>query len=98
MPAVRRDIALVIGVEVPVERVLEVLRAAAPEQVREIALFDVYHGKGIDPDKKSLAFRISMQDTRRTLEDAEVDSAIDSLVRQAEAQLGARLRGTGGVT
>ena len=96
MPAVRRDIALVIGVEVPVERVLEVLRAAAPEQVREIALFDVYHGKGIDPDKKSLAFRISMQDTHRTLEDAEVDSAIDSLVRQAEAQLGARLRGTGG--
>ena len=96
MPAVRRDLAIVIAVEVPVERVLEVLRAAAPAVVREISLFDVYHGKGIDPDKKSLAFRVSMQDTQRTLEDAEVEAAIAVLVKQAETVLGGRLRGTGG--
>ena len=96
MQAVRRDLALVVGVDTPVDRVLEVLRAAAPEQVREIALFDVYHGKGIEPDKKSLAFRVSMQDTRRTLEDAEIDAAIDALVKQVESRLGARLRGPGG--
>lgn len=96
MPAVRRDLAIVISVEVPVERVLEVLREVAPAVVREISLFDVYHGKGIDPDKKSLAFRVSMQDTQRTLEDAEVEAAIAVLVKQAETVLGGRLRGTGG--
>ena len=96
MPAVRRDLALVIAVDVPVERVLEVLREVAPAVVREISLFDVYHGKGIDPDKKSLAFRVSMQDTQRTLEDAEVEAAIAVLVKQAETVLGGRLRGTGG--
>ncbi|MGD9871335.1 MAG: phenylalanine--tRNA ligase subunit beta [Thauera sp.] len=96
MPSVRRDLALVVDVGLPVERVLEVLRAAAPEQTREIALFDLYHGKGIDPDKKSLAFRVSMQDTRRTLEDAEIDAAIEVLVSAAENTLGARLRGSGG--
>jgi phenylalanyl-tRNA synthetase beta chain len=95
MPAVRRDLALVIAADVPVERVLEVLRAAAPAVVREISLFDVYHGKGIDPDKKSLAFRVSMQDTQRTLEDAEVEAAMAVLVEQAETVLGGRLRGTG---
>ncbi len=52
------------------------LREAAPALVREIALFDLYQGKGIDPEKKSLAFKVSMQDTQRTLEDAEVDAAI----------------------
>ena len=95
MPAVRRDLALVLAAEVPVDRVLEVLRAAAPAVVREINLFDVYQGKGVDPDKRSLAFRVVMQDTQRTLEDAEVDAAIAVLVRQAEAVLGGRLRGAG---
>jgi phenylalanyl-tRNA synthetase beta chain len=95
MPAVTRDLALVLGVEVGADRVIEVLRELAPEVVREISLFDVYHGKGIDPDKKSLAFRVLMQDTQRTLEDAEVDAAVAVLVRHAEAVLGARLRGAG---
>ena len=96
MPAVFRDLALVVGLDVTVARVIETLRAVAPEVVKDIALFDVYHGKGIDPDKKSLAFRVSMQDTQRTLEDAEVEAAIAVLVKQAETVLGGRLRGTGG--
>ncbi|HAY10205.1 MAG TPA: phenylalanine--tRNA ligase subunit beta, partial [Thauera sp.] len=95
MPAVTRDLALVVGVEVNAGKVVEVLRAAAPAIVREIELFDVYHGKGIDPDKKSLAFRVSMQDTQRTLEEGEVEAVVTLLVRQAEAVLGARLRGAG---
>lgn len=95
MPAVFRDLALVVGLDVTVARVIETLRAVAPEVVKDIALFDVYHGKGIDPDKKSLAFRVLMQDTQRTLEDAEVDAAVAVLVQQAETVLGARLRGAG---
>ncbi|MDD3675341.1 phenylalanine--tRNA ligase subunit beta [Thauera propionica] len=95
MPAVFRDLALVVGLDVTVARVIETLRAVAPEVVKDIALFDVYHGKGIDPDKKSLAFRVLMQDTQRTLEDVEVDAAVAVLVQQAETALGARLRGAG---
>ncbi len=87
MPAVFRDLALVVGVDVTVARVIDALREVAPEVVKDIALFDVYHGKGIDPDKKSLAFRVLMQDTQRTLEDAEVDAAVAVLVQQAETAL-----------
>ncbi|THF65760.1 phenylalanine--tRNA ligase subunit beta [Pseudothauera nasutitermitis] len=92
-PAVIRDLALVVAQEVSAARVVEVLRTAAPAIVREIGLFDVYQGKGIEPEKKSLAFRVLMQDTQRTLEDAEVEQAVEALVRQAETTLGARLRG-----
>jgi phenylalanyl-tRNA synthetase beta chain len=95
MPAVTRDLALLVSQDVTAARALDCLREAAPAGVREINLFDVYHGKGIDPDKKSLAFRVLMQDTQRTLEDGEVDAAIAALVRQAEVVLGARLRGSG---
>jgi phenylalanyl-tRNA synthetase beta chain len=90
-----RDLALVLGLDVTAERVIDTLRQAAPSVVKEITLFDVYHGKGIDPDKKSLAFRVLMQDTQRTLEDAEVDAVVTGLVKQAETVLGARLRGSG---
>ncbi|NMG76745.1 phenylalanine--tRNA ligase subunit beta [Aromatoleum diolicum] len=92
-PAVTRDLALVVEQGLAVARVVEVLGEVAPAVVKGIELFDVYHGKGIDPGKKSLAFRVLMQDTQRTLEDAEVDAAIAVIIRHAEAVLGARLRG-----
>ncbi len=92
-PSVTRDMALVIDQKVPVSAVLDALNASAAPIVTAIELFDVYQGKGIDPDKKSLAFRVLMQDTQRTLEDAEVDAAVAALVQRAEADFEARLRG-----
>ncbi|MDR2015589.1 MAG: phenylalanine--tRNA ligase subunit beta [Azoarcus sp.] len=92
MPTVLRDLALLVPANVPAERVLNALREAAPATVREILLFDVYQGKGIESGCKSLAFRISMQDTQHTLEDAEVDQAISGLLRHVERTVGGRLR------
>ncbi|MDR0564560.1 MAG: phenylalanine--tRNA ligase subunit beta [Azoarcus sp.] len=92
MPTAQRDLALVVPVSVPAVQVLNALHEAAPAIVREIVLFDVYQGKGIEPGCKSLAFRISMQDTHRTLEDAEVDGAISGLLTHVERTVGGRLR------
>ena len=91
-PAVIRDLALVVPQTLPAQAVLDGLREQAPGIVREIALFDVYVGKGISDNEKSLAFRVVMQDTQKTLADAEVDAAIGALVDAACANLGARLR------
>jgi phenylalanyl-tRNA synthetase beta chain len=57
-----------------------------------VALFDVYHGKGLGESEKSLAFRIVMQDTQRTLEDAEVDAVIADLLTIARRDFNASLR------
>ncbi|MDR1462893.1 MAG: phenylalanine--tRNA ligase subunit beta [Azoarcus sp.] len=92
MPAVMRDLALVVPAAVSAGQTLNALREAAPEIVREIHLFDVYQGQGIEPEHKSLAFRIFMQDTRRTLEDAEVDEIVSGLLRHIERAVGGRLR------
>jgi nucleoid DNA-binding protein len=51
--------------------------------VRDVALFDLYQGKGIAESEKSLAFRVVMQDTQRTLEDAEVEAAIAGVCWQS---------------
>jgi len=91
-PAVVRDLALVVPQSETLAPLLAGLRAAAPAIVRDVALFDVYHGKGLGESEKSLAFRIVMQDTQRTLEDAEVEEAVASLLAVATREFNASLR------
>jgi phenylalanyl-tRNA synthetase beta chain len=92
-PAVVRDIAIVLPQSSELQPLLEAMRAAAPAYVREIRLFDVYQGKGIAPESKSLAFRVSMQDTQKTLADSDADAAIECLLAVAKESFGAQLRG-----
>ncbi len=92
-PIVSRDLALILDGGVSAARVRSVLLAGTPAIVKSIELFDVYQGKGIEPEKRSLAFRVLMQDTQRTLEDAEVDATVAAIVEKAVSTLGARLRG-----
>jgi phenylalanyl-tRNA synthetase beta chain len=92
-PAVVRDLALVVAETVAAESLTACLRAAAPALVKEIRLFDLYTGKGVEQEKKSLAFRVVMQDTQKTLADAEVDAALAVLVQAAAQKYAAKLRG-----
>jgi phenylalanyl-tRNA synthetase beta chain len=55
-------------------------------------VFDVYRGKGIENGKKGLAFRVLLQDTQKTLTDAEVDAAVAGLRKVLEQEYGAKLR------
>lgn len=90
--AVRRDIAVVVDEGVSVQSLLDGMSEHLPEVVAELALFDVYRGKGIDLGKKSLAFRVLMQDTRQTLTDEEVDAVTAQLAEVLTSRYGAKLR------
>jgi len=92
MPTVRRDLAVLVDETVPAGRILATLRAAAPACVREIEVFDQYRGKGIEDGRKSLAFRVVMQDTDRTLTDAEVEEIVGSIRRLLTEQYKAQPR------
>ena len=92
LPVVRRDLAVVIDESVPVQSVLDALGAAKPASVEHLALFDVYRGPGIGVGKKSLAILVLMQDTARTLTDAEIDAAVASLLRVIQDRFGGALR------
>jgi phenylalanyl-tRNA synthetase beta chain len=90
-PAVR-DIALLFPQDTPVQAVLDAIQAEKPPIVREVGLFSLYRGSGLPPDRKSLAFRVVMQDTERTLTDAEADTARDTLVALLGKKFSAKLR------
>lgn len=92
-PPVIRDLALVVSQKTSAGALLACLREHASGIVQDLGLFDLYTGRGIDPEEKSLAFRVVMQDTEKTLADAEVDAALAELVQVASRKFGAKLRG-----
>ncbi len=91
-PPVRRDVAAEVDEAVAYQAILEGLRRELPPLVTEIGLFDIYRGTGVEKGKKSLAFRVLLQDTRKTLTDAEIESAISQLRRILQQKFNAKLR------
>jgi phenylalanyl-tRNA synthetase beta chain len=91
-PAVTRDIALVVAEEVSAGDMLDALRMAGGSRLTSVELFDLYRGKGVPENKKSLAFRVVMQDTERTLTDSEVDAEVARLVQILVGRFGGTLR------
>lgn len=91
-PPVRRDLAVVVDEGVNVQTLLDGMRKQMPETVTDLMLFDVYRGKGIDLGKKSLAFKVLMQDTRKTLTDEEVEAALVQIIDFLAIRFNATLR------
>jgi phenylalanyl-tRNA synthetase beta chain len=92
-PPVLRDRAVIVDESVPAGELIHAVKSFRPALIRDVTLFDLYRGKGIAEGKKSLAFRVVMQDTARTLTDAEVDGALADLQGLLSARFGAQLRG-----
>ncbi|MFA5371588.1 MAG: phenylalanine--tRNA ligase subunit beta [Sideroxydans sp.] len=91
-PPVRRDIAVVVDECVSVQSLLDAMRACKAPHVVDICLFDLYRGPGVDGGRKSLAFRVLLQDTQKTLTDIEIDPSIAG-VMDALQKNGAQIRG-----
>ncbi len=91
-PPVRRDIAVAVPDSIAVQAILDRVRAEKIPLISEIHLFDVYRGAGVEARKKSLAFRMLLQDTEKTLTDEEADRAIAKLLSVLESEFGATLR------
>ena len=91
-PSVRRDIAVIVADNISAQSLLQSMRALNSPIIAEISLFDVYRGKGVDNGKKSLAFRVLLQDTKKTLTDVEADSVTTKLIKILENKFEAKLR------
>ena len=91
-PPVWRDLAVVFDENTPYQLILDVVNTQKPALITEFVVFDIYRGAGIENGKKSLAFRMLVQDTEKTLTDAEVDSAVSEITKILKNQFNAKLR------
>jgi len=91
-PMVRRDLALVMAESVPVQALVDALSAASPPFVVTVRPFDVFRGGSLTNGMKSVAILVLMQDTARTLTDAEIEQTVEQLATAAQRRFGATLR------
>ncbi|MGL5096810.1 MAG: hypothetical protein ACRDD1_14540, partial [Planctomycetia bacterium] len=68
------------------------VRAAAGACLESVEFVDLYRGKQIDDGKKSLAFRLTYRDPRRTLTGEEVDGFQAAVVARLTTDFAARVR------
>ena len=91
-PSVRRDMALLVKQQVSAGEIVACIKTAREAAVRDIAIFDVYQGKGIEEGFKSVALSLVLQDFNQTLTDSEIDAIFRRLLEKLTAELNARLR------
>jgi phenylalanyl-tRNA synthetase beta chain len=92
VPASERDLALVVGRETASSQLLQAIRKAGKPLLEQAELVDRYEGEQVGEGQCSQAFRLRYRDAKRTLTDAEVDQAHQSIRAALEKQFGAKLR------
>lgn len=91
-PEVRRDLALLVDQNVTYDSIYTIARQTEKVLLKSVNLFDVYEGQNLPEGKKSYALSFIIQDTAKTLEDAQIDKIMNKLQKNFETELGASLR------
>ena len=91
-PPIERDLAVVVRADTATAELIATMRDSAPRLVESIEVFDFYQGDQIAAGHKSVAFAIRLRDREQTLQDAQADAAISSMLKGLESRFGARLR------
>ena len=91
-PSVERDIAVVCDEALTVAQVEACILGAGGKLLKKVRLFDVYRGKGIPENKKSLAFSLELRAEDRTLTDSDSEEVMTKILDALASKLGAVLR------
>ncbi len=92
-PTVKKDIALLVNKDVPASDLQKAIKSAGGKLLLNSKVFDLYTGKGIDEDKKSIAFTLEIGDSTKTLTDEEIAEEINKITENLAKKFNAELRG-----
>ncbi|MDA0328978.1 MAG: phenylalanine--tRNA ligase subunit beta [Gemmatimonadetes bacterium] len=93
VPAVERDLALIIPDAVAAAVAADLIRGSAGEELEALELFDLYRGPAVPEGTRSVAFRLRFRSPERTLKDKEVDRNVTVVLKRLEEELGVKVRG-----
>jgi phenylalanyl-tRNA synthetase beta chain len=92
-PQIRRDLAFVVQEQTSAAAIVSAVQALAEPLLRDILVFDVYRGQGLQSGFKSIALGLIFQEYSRTLTDTEVDQSVSRVQAHLQQELGATVRG-----
>src|SRR3954462_12376370 len=90
---VSRDFAFIVDRGVRAGDIVRSAQGVDKKLITDVTVFDVYEGKGIDPDKKSVAIAVTIQPREKTLTDQEIDAVAAKIVAEVTKKTGGVLRG-----
>jgi phenylalanyl-tRNA synthetase beta chain len=90
---VERDFAFVVPRTVKAGDIARTAQGVDKKLIVNVGVFDVYEGKGIDPDKKSVAIAVTLQPREKTMTDEEIDAVGKKIVAEVTKRTGGTLRG-----
>ena len=91
-PVIRRDIAVVVPESLSMAAVMACVNGESNNLIREVRIFDIYRGSGIDSGRKSIALGLILQDSSRTLTDEAADAIMFQIIEKLHRELGATIR------
>ena len=91
-PSVKKDVAFLIDKKVVSKDIEKVIKNSGGSILSNIEVFDVYTGKNIDENKKSIAYSLNFIDNKKTLTDEEVNNLLEKIIKNVCDKFGAELR------
>ena len=91
-PPASQDLAVVVARDVPAAAVIEQACRAGGKLVRSVRVFDVYEGDQVPEDKRSLALRVVMRASDRTLNEKDIAGVRAKILKALEREFQATLR------
>ena len=91
-PTTSRDLAFLVDRNLNAETIQNLVAKSAGKFVNDVNIFDIYDGKGIEPNKKSMALSVSWQSMKQTLLDSDIDAAVEEIINSVKKELGGELR------
>jgi phenylalanyl-tRNA synthetase beta chain len=90
---VSRDFAFIVDRKVKAGDIVRAAQGVDKKLITDVSVFDVYEGKGIEDDKKSIAIAVTLQPREKTMTDEEIDAVGAKITTEVGKKTGGVLRG-----
>ena len=83
-PVIKKDLSILVDKNITSNEIAMKIKKKAGKLLIDINVFDLYEGKNIEQNKKSLAYSLTFGDNNRTLNDDEINSIMDKIIADLE--------------
>lgn len=90
-PEVTRDISMYVSKDIKYKDIESSITKANKKLIEEVKLFDIYENES-DKERKSIAVRITFRDNNKTLEENEINTVMDKVIKNLENNVKAEIR------
>lgn len=91
-PSVRRDMALIVEEKISASDIIACIQSCQEPAVKDVQIFDIYRGQGVDEGFKSVALSLFLQDSSQTLTDSQIDAIFSKVLETLITKISAKLR------